>query len=132
MPVKASIFVLGPFIENVTEPFPLPVVATAAGRRQLGLQVPPTTPGGNVHLVLLPPLDPGDVLPLNVYAFFVQLNDGDLIPTDPDWYFKSGAPSGSIHIGAADADGRFTVAVTGVKPSLQPYFVQTILEFVAS
>ena len=131
---KPSIFVLGPSLDNVIEPFPatVPVTAPAAGKRQIGFDpATPTSPGGIVNLILQPPLDPDDVLPINVYAFFVQPIESVPAIGDrtPNFFFKSGAASGSIHVGAADADGKLVVAVAGVKPSLQPYFVQTILEF---
>ena len=89
-------------------------------------------PGGTVNLVLQPPLHADDVLPINVYAFFYQPVESvpALADRTADFFFKSGAPSGSIHIGAADADGNLVISVPGVKPSLQPYFVQTVLEFV--
>lgn len=130
----ASVFILGPSLGDVIEPFPVaaPTAVETPGRRQISFDTPATIPGGRVQLQLLPPLAPGDVLPLNIYAFFVQ--PAASVPTDatktPDWFFKSGAPSGSIHAGAADtATGKFTITVAGVKPSLEPYHVQTVLEF---
>jgi hypothetical protein len=127
-----SVFILGPALDNVIEPVAVePIVAAEQGRRQVSFRDPATAPGGNVNLQILPPLKPDDLVPINVYAFYVQPADSVPAPADrtPDWFFKSGAPSGSIHVGAADQDGAFTIAVSGVKPSLQPYFVQTVLEF---
>lgn len=130
-----TVMILGPSLDNVIEPVTVPTVdptATAGpGRRQISFRDPATVPGGNVQLQVLPPLNPGDVLPLSVYAFFVQPVASVPAAADrtPDWFFKSGSPSGSIHIGAADEAGSFSVAVAGVKPSLDPYFVQVVLEF---
>lgn len=134
---KPSIFILGPALSSVFEPMPIPIDPNAPGlpgRRQVSFRDPATTPGGNVNLQLLPPATPEDVLPINVYAFFVQPISSvpDAEARTPDWFFKSGAASGSIHIGAADANGAFTVTAQGVKPSLDPYFVQVVLEFQGS
>ncbi len=130
-----KVFILGPHLDHVIEPEPVPIPSPllVPGRRQVRFDAPPTTPGGNVHLVLEPPLHPEDKLPVNIYAFFVQPVESVPPPEQrtPEWFFKSGAPSGSIHVEAADEDGKFQVVVPGVKPSLQPYFVQTILEFTA-
>lgn len=136
-PVVKSTFVLGPSLDGVIEPIPATVPdakVAAPGRRQVIFDAPPTSPGGNVHLLLEPPLNPGDVLPLNVYAFFCPPSSNVPPPAErtPAWFFeKSGAPNGSIHVASADEDGKFTITVPGVKPSLEPYFVQTILEFPA-
>lgn len=134
MPAKPTVFVLGPFLDNVIEPVPVTVdtvAPTVPGRRQISFDDPATVPGGIVNMQLLPPLNPGDVLPINVYVFFVQPVESVPAVADrtPDWFFKSGSPSGSIHIGAADAAGKFSLAAAGVKPSLKPYFVQSVLEF---
>ena len=135
---KPSVFVLGPSLDNVIEPVPATTTpdATTPGKRQIAFHpTTPTTPGGNVHLVLQPPLNPGDVLPINVYAFFHQPVEEVPAVADrtPDWFFKSGAKSGSVHISTADpTTGDFTVPVSGVQPSLKPYFVQTVLEFQGS
>ena len=131
---KPSLFILGPSLDNVIEPVPVtdPTPAVQPGKRSIGFHpTTPTVPGGTVNLVLQPPLHPDDVLPINVYAFFHQPVESVPAPADrtPDFFFKSGAASGSIHIGAADAAGNLVVSVPGVKPSLQPYFVQTVLEF---
>lgn len=127
-----TVFVLGPALDSVIEPIAVePLKKAEKGQRQISFRDPATRPGGNVDLQILPPLNPDDVLPLNVYAFYVQPAESVPAPDKrtPDWFFKSGAPSGSIHVGAADSDGAFTIAVPGVKPSLQPYFVATVLEF---
>jgi hypothetical protein len=130
-----TVFVLGPALDNVIEPFPgaVDTGVIVPGRRQIQFDTPPTTPGGNVHLKLAPAVNPEDVLPINVYAFFVQPVSSVPAGADrtADWFFKSGAPNSSIHIGAADATGAFTIPVSGVKPSLQPYHVATVLEFQA-
>lgn len=124
-------FVLGPFLDNVIEPLVEGVVPPVAGFRGIAFGEPPTSPGGNVHVKLLPAVSPGDANPTNLYAFFVQpvASVPSLADRTADWFFKSGSPSGSIHVGAADSDGALTIAVAGVAPSLQPYFVQTVLEY---
>jgi len=129
-----TILVLGPCLDNVIEPFPLAeagVNLPFIGRRQILFATMPTTPGGNVHLVIQPPLVATDVLPINVYAFFVQpvASIPPVAERTPEWFFKSGSPSASIHIGAALADGSLTLNVPNVKPSLEPHFVQTVFEF---
>lgn len=130
--MQPSIFVLGPSLDHVIEPGLSGIaVVQVAGKRGVTFQDPPTKPGGKVLLKLSPFLNPGDVSPLNVYAFFVQPVESVPAPADrtPEWFLKSGAPSGSIHVGAADADGLISLTVAGVKPSLSPYFVQTVLEY---
>jgi hypothetical protein len=131
----ASVFVLGPSLDNVIEPVPIePTVAAVPGRREISFNDPATTPGGIVRLKILPPLHPDDVLPINVYAFFVQ-PVATVPPPEirtPEWFFSSGAPSGSIHVTAADENGAFAINVAGVKPSLDPYFVQTVIEYPVS
>lgn len=132
--MQSTIFILGPSLDNVIEPGLSGIaVVQVAGKRGVVFQDPPTKPGGNVYVKLAPPLNPGDVLPVNVYAFFVQPVASVPLPADrtPDWFFKSGAPSGSIHVGAADSDGSLLVTVAGAKPSLQPYFVQIVNEYPA-
>ena len=135
---KPTVFILGPSLDNVFEPVPVttePTGPVVAGRRQVTFRSPATTPGGNVHLQVLPPLKPNDATPVNVYAVFVQPIASLPAPESrtPDWFFKSGAPSGSVPIGIADpVTGAFTIVVKGVTPSLQPFFVQTILEFTVS
>jgi hypothetical protein len=132
-PPRPSVFVLGPSLDDVIEPEPVAVPDAPAvpGRRQIVFDTPPPTPGGNVHLRLVPPAHPDDVLPINVYASFVQPVTSVPVPADhtPDWSFKSGAPSSSIHIGAADETGAFTAA--RVTPGLRPDFVPNVLEFQA-
>lgn len=128
----ASIMILSVSLENVIEPFPLtPDPAKTPGRRQLSFRDPATVPGGKVQLQILPPVDPGDLLPINAYAFFVPASIPVPAPADrtPDWFFKSGAPSGSIHLGSADESGALDITVPGVLPSLDPYFVQIVVEF---
>jgi hypothetical protein len=128
----ASLFILGPSLDHVIEPGLSGIaVVQVAGKRGVAFQAPPTKPGGKVLLKLAPYLNPGDVLPLNIYAFFVQPVESvpALADRTPDWFLKSGAPGGSIHAGAADANGLISLTVSGVKPSLLPYFVQTVLEY---
>lgn len=128
-----TVFILGPSLDNVIEPGTHTIgVVQVAGRRGVGFQSPPTRPGGVVLLKLSPPMNPGDVRPLNVYSFFVQPAESVPAAADrtPDWFFKSGAPSGFTPVAADTVD--FEVTVAGVKPSLQPYFVQTVLEFQVS
>lgn len=129
MPTK---FLLGPSLDNVIEPGLSGVaVAQVAGLRSVLFDTVPTKPGGQVFVRLQPPLNPGDVMPVNVYAFFVQPVSSvpALADRTTDFFFKSGAPSQSIHSGAADATGLISLTVAGVKPSLNPYFVQIILEY---
>lgn len=128
----SSVFVLGPSLDYVMEPGLSGIaVVQVAGKRGVVFQSPPTQPGGKVLLKLTPYLNPGDVLPLNIYAFFVQPVSSvpALEGRTPDWFLKSGSPSGSIHVGAADSEGLISLTVAGVKPSLSPYFVQTVLEY---
>lgn len=137
MPAPKTVMVLGPFLDGVIEPFPDASVAVpaVAGQRQISFRTPATTPGGIVNLQILPPVTPQDIIPLNIYAFFVTPVASVPAPADrtPGWFFKSGAPNGSIHAGSADpTTGAFQVVVAGVKPSLDPYFVQTVLEFPVS
>lgn len=125
-------FVLGPFLDNVIDSgLSTIAVAQVAGLRSVKFHDTPTKPGGRVFVKLQPPLNPGDVMPVNVYAFFVQPAESVPAVADrtTDWFFKSGAPSQSIHSGAADSDGLISLTVPGVKPSLQPYFVQIVLEY---
>lgn len=126
-----SVMVLGPSFDNHIEPTPPPTTTgTAPGRRQFQFQPTPTTPGGNVHLQVLPAANPNDSMPVNIYAFFVT-PVSTVPPADqrtPDWFFKSGAANASVHSATIDKDGKVTIKVPGVKPSTQPYFVQTIME----
>ena len=129
-----TVFVLGPCLDNVIESGSHTIgVVQVAGRRGVRFQDTPTRPGGNVLLGLAPPLNPGDVKPLNVYAFFVQPVESVPAPADrtPDWFFKSGAPHGfaPLNAGTVGEGDTFTVTVPGVKPSLQPYFVQVVIEY---
>src|SRR5208337_3577686 len=49
-------------------------------------------------------------------------------PAHPDWFFKYADAHGFTPI---YSEAPFSVAALGVRPSLQPYFVQTGLEFSA-
>lgn len=123
----ASVFALGPSLDSVTEPEPQ--AAAVPGRRQIMFHDPATEVGGKVHLKLVPPAHPDDVPPVNVYAFFVSPPSSvpPAAQRTPEWFFGSGHPNASSHVGTADANGVFTVSVPGVKPGV--HFVQTVLEF---
>ena len=124
-------FVLGPSLE-VFEPLPVaPAPVSPEGHRTVKFREPPTTPGGNVHIEFEPAVSPDDKMPVNIYAFFVQPLDSvpPLESRSPDWFFQSGAPNASIHSGAADGNGWLDFTVPGVKPSLQPFHCQIVLEF---
>lgn len=129
----ATEFVLGPSTQHVEPEPPAVAPSVGKGRRSVSLHpTTPTSPGGNVHFKIDPAVDPADKIPLNVYAFFVQPLES--IPTGAaltcDWFFKSGAPSHSVRGSSADpTTGEGVITVPGVKPSLQPYHVQTVLEF---
>lgn len=127
-----SVMILGPSLDNVIEPVAVePLKKAERGRRQISFRDPATTPGGIVNLQILPPLNPDDLIPINLYVFYVSPVSSVPPPAErtPEWFFKSGAPSGSIHVDAANPQGEITVAVPGVKPSLDPYFVQVVIEF---
>src|SRR5208337_2664624 len=119
----ASVFILGPSLDDVIEPMPQVTVpgAVTPGRRRIAFAQPPTAPGGNVNLTFLP---------ADVYAFFCQPVQGvpPLNQRTPDWFFKNADAHG---FPAIKDDSPFTVTVQGVRPSLQPYFVQTVFEFSA-
>jgi hypothetical protein len=112
--MQPTIFVFGPSLTTYT-------VAAAAP-----VGDPAIVPGEIVNLVFTPAASPADALPVNAYAFFVPeataLPTGDALT--PDWFFKSGAVSGSIHV---VNDGPVAIPVSGVPAGV--YFVQTILEF---
>ena len=124
-------FVLGPALENVIEPEAAvaAVIAAMKGRRGIKFaDAMPTEPGGKVNLELLPATDPSDQTPVNTYAFFVT--PPTKVPPagterNPDWFFKSGSPVGSL--ATAHAPDKFQVVVKGVIPGV--HFVQTVLEF---
>jgi hypothetical protein len=129
--MPTSVMVLGPSFANHVEPVAPPTTTTQVpGRRSFKFQPTPTSPGGNVHLQIEPAANPTDSMPTNIYAFFVQPVSS--VPATeqrtPDWFFKSGAPNSSVHSATIAADGTVTVKVPGVKPSLEPYFVQTVME----
>ena len=121
-------FVLGPHLDSVIEPDR--IAPPAPGQRTIEFRDPATSPGGVVHVTLLPRQE-GDAEPVNVYAFFVQPAGSVPPPAErtPEFFCRSGAPSGSIRGVESDADGLLDIRVPNVKPSLQPYFVQTILEY---
>lgn len=129
----ATEFVLGPSLDSVIEPMPgtVPVPTVVAGRRGVRFQSVPTSPGGRVNVQFLPSQQPSDALPVNVYAFFVQ-PVSSVPPASTrtaDWFFKSKAPSSSAQSVSKDDSDNLTVAVPNVAPSLQPYFVQLVLEY---
>lgn len=128
----ATEMVLGPSLSNVFEPIPgMGPPPPVAGRRGIQFQASATTPGGRVNVQFLPAVLPNDALPLNVYAFFVQPVSS--VPVGaalaPAWFFSSGAPSSSAQSASRDPNDNLTVVVPNVAPSLQPYFVQTVLEY---
>jgi hypothetical protein len=131
----ATEMVLGPSLDNVIEPMPgtTPTVAPVTGRRGIQFHpTKPTQPGGIVNIQHLPAVSPSDVLPTNVHVFFTQPVSS--VPAadvrTPDWFFKnSGSKSASRRSIEADADGNLAITVPNVAPSLQPYHVQTVLEF---
>jgi hypothetical protein len=130
----ASVFVLGPSLDSVYEPFPAAAPAPPTpGRRTIRFQPTPTSPGGRANLLVETAAAPSDQMPINIYVFFHQPISAvpEAAQRTADWFFKSGAPNSSIHVGAIGPDGLFSVAVPGVKPSLDPYFVQSVLEFAA-
>lgn len=126
----ASVFVLGPFLDDVIEPMPQVTVpgAVTPGRRRITFAEPPTAPGGNVNLTFLQADAPADAMPVNVYAFFCQPVQSvpALDQRTPDWFFKNADAHGFTPI---KDESRFTVTAQGVRPSLQPYFVQAVLVF---
>lgn len=128
----ASVFLLGPSLDDVIEPMPEVTVpgAVTPGRRRIAFAQPPTAPGGNVNLTFLPPVAPGDAMPVNVYAFFCQpvQNVPAIDQRTPDWFFKNADAHGFTPI---KDESPFTVTAQGVRPSLQPYSVQAVLEFSA-
>lgn len=128
----ATEMVLGPALSNVFEPIPgMTPPPPVAGRRGIQFQGTPTSPGGKVNVQFLPAALPTDALPLNVYAFFVQPVSS--VPTGaaliPAWFFSSGAPNSSAQSAARDPNDNLTIVVPNVAPSLQPYYVGTILEY---
>lgn len=136
MSAASTVLILGPSLDNVIEPFPdaIPAVAAVAGKRSIAFDEPATVPGGTVRLTLQPAADPADVLPMHVYAIFLQPVESVPAAADrtPEWFFKApGALLLATDLTGVDAAGKFTITVPGVKPSLSPYFVQTILEFPA-
>lgn len=127
----ANVRVLGPYVDGVIEPDPATSAAPATpGRQQIIFDTPATTPGGNVFMKLVPPSTPNDIPPIMVYLFHVpQPTVPPPATRTPEWFFASGAPNNSVHVGTADAAGKFSVVVPGVKPSLVPYHVQSIVEY---
>lgn len=127
-----SIFILGPYLDNVFEPIPPERPVELKGYRQVVFGKPATVPGGLVNCTLLEAKE-GEVDPLSVYAFYFQpVKDVPPLETrTPDFFFKSGAPSGTMSIHNIPENGRFTIKVPNVQPSLEPYWVQIILEYPA-
>jgi hypothetical protein len=121
-----NVFVLGPALELYD--VPQQAMAAPPGRRMVKFASTPILPGEIVNLDFLPPEGYNDQLPVNIYAFFVS--PPDRVPPQAerttDWFFRSGAPSGSI----SPTNGvACTIAVPNVSPGLN--FVQVILEFAA-
>lgn len=125
-----TVMILGPSIQH-TEPMPgvTPAADAFKGRRRVSFGATATEPGAKVNLKLEAATDPADLMPINVYAFFVQPADSVPAGSTPDWFFKSGAPNASIHVSSADPNGLFSVIVPGVASSLAPYLVQTVIEY---
>lgn len=133
----ASVFVLGPYLDNVIEPMPvIQTPAVGVGYQAVAFDTPATEPGGVVHVVLQPKTNPSDLTPINIYCFFVQ--PVSAVPTDssktPQWFFTPPVgvvtfnSSSSMHTAGLAADGKMTITVPGLKPSLDPYYLQVILE----
>ena len=129
---RKTILILGPSFDNHMEPI-VPPAAPTVGRRQLTFQDTPTSPGGQCHLQLLPPLHPDDMNPATIYVCFAHPDFGPAVPNQPDrtpeWFMKSGHPMSSARFGEFDEKGMLTVKVPNVQPSLKPHLCQTILEF---
>lgn len=138
----ATELVLGPSFDNHIEAVggAQAVLPPTPGRRGIAFHPNrPSSPGGNAHLVLQPASGPNDALPVNVHAFFVQpLSEvPPLAQRTPDWFFSGGGQNKAVkahgfipfHAGTTDEGGNFTVTAPGVTPSLQPYLIQTVLEY---
>jgi hypothetical protein len=125
--VMPTVFVLGPSLETVIEPEPVP--KAVPGRVGIRFDEPATEPGGKVKIVLEPRQKSDDVLPLNVYAFYV--NPPSSVPPaperTPEWFFASGAPNGSVD--TSHGPEKAIIAVPNVLPGA--YHVQTVLEYPA-
>jgi hypothetical protein len=123
-----NIFVLGVSIHHL-EPLPPPAsVPAVAGRRVVSFGTPATAPGGFVNVVIDPATTLGDIAPINVWAAFVPLA---LVPPTPtvEFFFDPANVYGSAPGSAADAYGNLSLQIAGVKPSLDVYLCQLILEY---
>jgi len=122
---NGNVFVMGP---NVQHTEPIPAVLPTPGLRTVAFQTVATSPGAIAHLTLEPAVNATDVLPLNVYVVFAtDFNE----PAAAQYYLDGSAPFTVVPITVADpATGNFDVTVAGVSPSLSPYLVQVILEFI--
>ena len=130
-----TVFLLGPSNDNVIEPVAgataTPASTATPGYRQIEFDDTPTSQGGIVNLVLQDAVNDGDLMPSTVHAVYVQPVGS--VPAaasrTPEWFFQNGTANGATNPANAGDDGTFSIKVHGVKPSAQPYFVQTILEY---
>jgi hypothetical protein len=131
-----SKFVLGPYLDSVTEPDPnaLPAPPPAPAPGLVGIKDPiATEPGGKVNVEILPPATPADVRPVRIHAMFIT--PPSAVPPKEQrtvaWFQTPSADpavrkvGGSVDV-AADAT-KLQVAVAQVVPGV--HFVQTILEY---
>lgn len=123
-----TVFELGPCIASIdiSAVVPVPVV----GKVGITFGTPATLPDGTVNVVLGTAANPGDVLPVNLYAFFVPVAAVPVPPApapDANFFFASGAPVSSVPVVAGKTD--YAIAVAGVPPGF--HYLQTILEYPA-
>jgi len=117
----------------MTEPAPGAAVpdAAMAGRRTVSFGTPPTTIGGFVHLKFDPDPDPTDLVPINIYAFFVT--PPETVPATgiltAEWFFAAhpGATKVSGTWPVVDTSLPITIAVAGVVPGA--HHLQVVYEF---
>jgi hypothetical protein len=125
----ATEYVLGPAIESVVEPGA--VEPTTTGRVGVVFHTTPTTPGGNVHVVLAPSTNQTDVRPQSVHAVYCMHPAQVPAPADrtAQWFLDSPFPRASSPVPQPPlpADSVITIHVPGVQPGI--HLVQTILEY---
>lgn len=128
-----SVFVLGPWIDNVLEN--APQAAPPAGRQSVAFATPTAwAPGGKLFLQLQAKANPADIEPTNIYAFYIPQDKAPAVSDrTPNYFFglNPAPPNAFVHSATADASGNISLNVPGVLPSLTPYYVQLILEFPA-